>query len=585
MPAFDAKAIIDGDAAQLTRLLAQLAQIMSVPESTLRSRFIADFFIALAPLHHHDAIRENFSSLENAIASQAADLEQIAMNMAHPLNTSVDIWLTQGLRWYPADSRSSQAFVAKFGELLSSIAACAASSGKQWTSVQSGLDALSGWQANEERRALLSEARLCEVASSEFRALSAECAVLDLFNEQLVNRYLPVALKQGIEGSLKNALQHTVLTAGDTAYQRLPFWQFWQRQLYQLAQIYGATGVILTDQELYQALPAQLEKLEQSLAMQTINPQAYEVWIDELSTCLMNTIQKQPMEYYKFSAMNYPEGAGQTQVTMTPSLFAQFGQVNIGDWFYFRSEEQQPLSQALRCKLAMKHESSGQLLFVDFLGRKILAKTMQDFALCLSTGIALPMEVMSAAKAWQKVKLTWVKRVNQAVQQFQAKAEKAQAEKLAATHQTAQKSAATAQVLGVNTIDEHSLSTEPQENQAHRKSAAVKARAEALAFKQQALEQKAKSAMAAQSIDELQVGAWLEICLEGAEPTRCKLSVIIQSTGKYILVDQLGRKHSELLKADLCNQLASGQVKVLHKGNNFEDQLAKVIQGLRRDVS
>ena len=160
MPGFDAKAIIDGDAAQLTRLLAQLAQIMSVPESTLRSRFIADFFIALAPLHHHDAIRENFSCLENAIASQAADLEQIAMNMAHPLNTSVDIWLTQGLRWYSADSRSSQAFVAKFGELLSSIAACAASSGKQWTSVQSGLDALSGWQANEERRALLSEARL-----------------------------------------------------------------------------------------------------------------------------------------------------------------------------------------------------------------------------------------------------------------------------------------------------------------------------------------------------------------------------------------------------------------------------------------
>ena len=66
---------------------------------------------------------------------------------------------------------------------------------------------------------------------------------------------------------------------------------------------------------------------------------------------------------------------------------------------------------------------------------------------------------------------------------------------------------------------------------------------------------------------------------------RAKLSVIISSTGKYIFADQVGRKLAEYTRLQLVALTIEGHIKVLRNGDNFEDQLAKVIRGLRRDVS
>ncbi len=90
--------------------------------------------------------------------------------------------------------------------------------------------------------------------------------------------------------------------------------------------------------------------------------------------------------------------------------------------------------------------------------------------------------------------------------------------------------------------------------------------------------------MAQQAVSELQVGAWLEIQLE-SEKQRAKLSVIIASTNKYIFADQVGRKLAEYTRDQLQELVAQEQIKILRNGDNFEDQLAKVIRGLRRDLN
>ena len=97
----------------------------------------------------------------------------------------------------------------------------------------------------------------------------------------------------------------------------------------------------------------------------------------------------------------------------------------------------------------------------------------------------------------------------------------------------------------------------------------------------------AKHQQATQSVSELQVGAWLEISSEANadEKLRAKLSVIISSTGKYIFADQVGRKLAEYTREQLIAALVDGSIKVVRNGDNFEDQLAKVIRGLRRDIS
>ncbi|MDN3640671.1 DUF1631 family protein [Simiduia curdlanivorans] len=566
MQVFDPKAIVDGDVAQLAALFAQLAQAMGQGEDKIRARFVADTLIALGPQKHHQCLGEKFAAVSQLLTSQAAQIEQLVANPTHPFNAFLTHWLSKAILWYPSDSRASQTYLAQCDGVITALANCKTLTLSAWDAVALGLKDMDKKLLSEARRAGIAEARLCETTESEYRTLAAECAVLDLFNQQLGQCFLPESVQQGLLSTLKDSLKNTVLTAGEVDHERLPLWQFWQRQLYQLAQIYGPQGVALEDQVLYETLPTQLEKLEQSAATFAVHSQAYGVWIDELCAYLMSAIQKQPIECAKFSPLPYPDGMGQSQAVMTPSYFAQFADVKPQDWFYFRTQETQPLTQALRCKLALKHEPSGQLLFVDWLGRKVLTKSLQDFALCLSTEIAQPIVFSSIAEVWEKVVCTWIKRANLAAKHEQ---EKIQHQLQERERENKQRLDAAAEIEGVQ----------------RRQAAALKARAEAQAFKQLAAEQKANQAAATQHIAELQVGAWFEIFNEGAEPTRCKLSVIIQSTGKYILVDPLGRKYLEILKDELHERIASGQLRVLHKGNNFEDQLAKVIQGLRRDVS
>ena len=61
--------------------------------------------------------------------------------------------------------------------------------------------------------------------------------------------------------------------------------------------------------------------------------------------------------------------------------------------------------------------------------------------------------------------------------------------------------------------------------------------------------------------------------------------MIISSTGKYIFADQFGRKLAEYTREQLIALMVQDQLKILRNGDNFEDQLAKVIRGLRRDLS
>ena len=83
----------------------------------------------------------------------------------------------------------------------------------------------------------------------------------------------------------------------------------------------------------------------------------------------------------------------------------------------------------------------------------------------------------------------------------------------------------------------------------------------------------------------MNVGAWVEIIEPDKPALRCKLSVIISSTGKYIFVDQVGRKAAELHREQLFDGIKTQQIQVISKGDKFEDQLVKVIRGLRKDIS
>lgn len=354
------------------------------------------------------------------------------------------------------------------------------------------------------------------------------------------------------------------------------------------------------DQLLYEQIPLVLAELERSLEHPSSNAQAYGQLIEQLNRCLMAAIQKQPQPCSRFAELATPNGQSDLHTHIPKSLLQQTEHIALGDWILFAGEDQTDI----RCKLALKNPELDQLLFVDHTGRKVMNKTTKDFALCLSTGIARPLPMQSPAEVINNLLPPLIERANRGVH-AQLLAQKHKAEQLVrafiAQQQAAAEAAERARIEEQQRMEEQlearRAAARKAMNEARaladekkRRAAEQAAEAERLRIEQaatQAAEALAKQQQATQSVNELQVGAWLEISqdTDPGEKLRAKLSVIISSSGKYIFADQVGRKLAELSREQLIAQIASEQIKILRNGDNFEDQLAKVIRGLRRDVT
>jgi hypothetical protein len=279
------------------------------------------------------------------------------------------------------------------------------------------------------------------------------------------------------------------------------------------------------------------------------------------------------------------------------SLLKQTEQVHPGDWFIFYGEN----GDALRCKLALKNPAVDQLLLVDHTGRKVMIKSHKDFALCLSADIAKPLVGASIHTLVEASLPGWIERANRSVQaqllQQKQKAEQV-VKALIAQQQAAADAAARAKAEAEARMqaqlearraaarkamaEARALADEQRRREAEQAVEAERLRIEQAAA--EAAEQLVRQQAAQQAIGELQVGAWLEID-NGSEKQRAKLSVIIASTRKYIFADQVGRKIAEYTREQLQALVVQEQIKILRNGDNFEDQLAKVIRGLRRDLN
>jgi hypothetical protein len=399
-----------------------------------------------------------------------------------------------------------------------------------------------------------------------------------------------------ISGTLKSELQYWAFNKTPEELIQLPLWKSWNRLLPALGELFATVDAPVDDQFLYQQIPLVIVELERSCEHPVNNSQSYQQLAEHLHRFLMAAIQKQALENRLFPPLPYSAGQSGGNTRVPYSLLKQTDQVQVGDWFVFLGEH-----GALRGKLALKNPDLDQLLLVDHTGRKLMIKSHKDFALCLSTGIAKPLPAPHLQQWIETSLATWIERANKSVRaqlllqkqkaeqvvkaiiaqqqaaaeaaaQARAEAETRMQKQLEARRAAARKAMAEARVLA----DEQRRREAEQAAEAERlRVEQVAAEAAELVVRQQA---------AQQTISELQVGAWVEI-LTGQSKQRAKLSVIIGSTSKYIFADQVGRKVGEYQREQLQELIAHEQIKILRNGDNFEDQLAKVIRGLRRDTN
>lgn len=586
---FSLPKIIQGDAAQLDQLFHAVG---STSTANLRVSTAADLFAFLFAKDIFDpALATALSELQQALNQQIAQDDSFYCKPEHPLRKSLDLLLLRGRTWYPRESKNSQQYLEK---LSAFILACQSGNLSALVNAQTEFQQ---WLDAEDKRASMLESRLCETEINNFKNLNAECRVLDLMNSALAGRPFPHELQSSLISVLKSELLHAYFISGENS----PFWKMWQRLLPSLSKTF-ATIVYENrneddEQALYRTIPALLNELERSLNINTSNPDSYRQWTENLSEQLMLAIKKQPIDCSIFTAMSYPEGHSSLNTRVTPDLLQQTNSLQTGDWILFSSEN----AQTIRCKLALKNSETDQLLFVDHNGRKVMNKSIKDFSVCLATGIAKKMQPVviethvihiiqglidthAQQQSQRQAQLEAQNRQALAALELQHKQEserkaaaEAEEKKRIVQELTARRAAAQKALAEAAT-----LAKDRAERAAELKIAQERARMQAEA--EQAAENLQKMQLANIHISALNLGARVEL-IQNGEPVRCKLAVIIAATGKYIFTDNLGRKLAEFQREQLVQALIDKQLTLLNNGDSFDDQLVKVIRGLRKDIS
>ncbi|MCD5993261.1 DUF1631 domain-containing protein [Pseudomonas sp. CDFA 602] len=88
-----------------------------------------------------------------------------------------------------------------------------------------------------------------------------------------------------------------------------------------------------------------------------------------------------------------------------------------------------------------------------------------------------------------------------------------------------------------------------------------------------------------QQVDTLRVGCWVEIKEDEEHRLRCKLTAIVEPTGRYIFVNRTGMKVLEKTRKGLAVDFQRGAVRILDDALLFDRALASVINNLRKRKS
>lgn len=87
---------------------------------------------------------------------------------------------------------------------------------------------------------------------------------------------------------------------------------------------------------------------------------------------------------------------------------------------------------------------------------------------------------------------------------------------------------------------------------------------------------------ALQQVDALRPGLWVELEEEDDARLRCKLTAIIESTGKYVFVNRTGMKVLEKTRMGLALEFQQGRIRVLDDNLLFDRALDAVVGKLRQ---
>jgi hypothetical protein len=560
---------------------------------------------------------EAFMALRPLVAGVLLRDSAVLRSLQHPLFSLLDQLWDAGRYWSPDLGKPGDKYRVRLEEMLQQLR----KADPVTAPFQTWLDELSGQLAKDAQRAETLTSRICQTARGALAGEQAERFVRQQVSLLLERAPMPDVVEELLKGPLRHSMQVIYLSRGVNSEE-------W-KQILRAAQMLidsmqGAAEGESDMQQVYQTIPKVIPLLTKQL-VSISDATEMEDWIARIEKLHMQILLGGKVDLHPaqpLSALKQEEGVS---ANVSSALLEQVKRIPEGQWLIYQRDD----GEKLRCRLVMKTEEAGQLLFVNVLGAKCLEKTPEEFAYLLAARHVRLLDaennfsqilrdtVASFLQLYQRQAMLMTEAAERqrieterrrlAQQKAKREAERIAQERLEAQARAEEEARLRAEEQARQAAENARIAAEQAKRAAEeaqraseeaakfsRAQAAQKAAAEAENIRREA-EIEAERALQAekqsrideweatlQSVRTLGIGAWVDIEIKG-ERQRCKLAAVMNASDKLIFVGRDGKKLVEPRRDELIKLLLDGKARIIQQGDQFENSLAKVIQTLRKD--
>jgi|GEM_PF-966492 len=546
-------AILSGATEQLDALLPQA--LNAAP--TERGAALVQLFWNAWRQHSglHGQLLEALDLVCQALAAQPAAAWVAASG--HPLWALLDVVQQGGAGYQPELGRAAEKWRAELQAALTPLTA------GDWPGALTQLQ--QQWQ-NEQQRLAKLEQRLVDAERGQLRTRRAQQQAARVLNGAMAGKRLAPAAVEYLQQEWYRELQWGALQFGDNG-------EPWQRRAALTERLVLSLQEPADDDEarqhLYRLIPEVDAELRAVLGEHAIDPETLERQLSVVQQQHLVLLKGQAPAPTTFTLLANHDPWLFAATSISRDLLRQVTELDLQRWFLLRHNDGET-----RIKLVLKMDDTGQLLFANRLGVRALQKSFEEFAYLISLGEATPLPVAGHARGLLRPLL---------LQLTQRAAERArlhdEASRRAASEQQRRQQAKEKALAEAAALAQQQAAAEAATLAQAREQEALRRRAH---IEEQGGDVGLQSRTMRQQATLLAVGSWVELHDELGNTQRVKLAVKL-SSGKLIFVDREGARRAEFDRDTFAQRLLDGGARLLDQGPQFDDTLARVVHGLRRD--
>jgi len=541
-----------------THLIEALAESLPPEQGINASDYAVLYFVDLLFARHAqdnqlaDSINHCIKPLHALVAIEMLNDASWLWDSQQPLQRYLQMIQKNCQGWDNQQGTSGERFLAKLSDSIAQL-----QQSFNHDAQQSSLVALQTFfdQENNKRKRL--QKRICESEQATFKARHAQQLATKILNRKMAGKKLPQPIVSFLQQYWLETLRLQLLKLGEASSQ-------WNELLDVTDLLIGSfqpgTDYDQLRYEAIETLPKRLQKTAISINQQ---PDLLQDQLAKIEAEHLIFLKGQTPTYCEFDLVENTHPLHSNQIHTSRGLLKQIDHLQPGQWFIDFNETE----QTQRVQLIQKLESEQQLLFGFFAGAKTLHYNYEEFAYRLTSQHTFILQSDQSISNTAKKLLESLLKLHNQQQEKQAKEDKEQARQ----RELAQEKART-----------EAKALAEQERQRLEQEQRVAEEAAQQQLKEQQQRDAEKVRLGTEQFKRMNVGALIDFKLDAGNQT-LKLAVKLKSTGRHIFTDKAGIKKLDLSQDELLAMFINQQACIVQLGEEFENSLSKIVDGIRNN--